>query len=103
MIGASDSLTLTLVLSVAITASTAGVLAASARSSEPTTAAGVFPPWWTRDQVVAAAGRAGGIVDFGAVPFIVTVRDPGGRAQSRLHQAGALFSLPPAGSTACES
>lgn len=101
MSDASDNLALAIVLSGAITVSTAGVLTTSLQSPDPTLAAAVFPPWWTRDQVVAAADRAGGLVDFGSVSFVVTVRDPTGQAQSRLRQAGALFSLPPGGLIVC--
>lgn len=68
---------------------------------DPHEAAGVFPPWWSRNRVFAAAGAAGVVRDLGAVPFIVVVRDPGGRAPERLQEAGALFSVSPAGTAAC--
>lgn len=81
----------------------AGVLLAGSRAPDPTEAAGVFPPWWSQDAVLAAAGQAGVIRDLGAVPFIVVIHDPAGRAQARLQAAGALFSVGPAGSFACGS
>ncbi|MBI1198331.1 MAG: hypothetical protein GC203_10755 [Phenylobacterium sp.] len=68
---------------------------------DPHEAAGVFPPWWSRGRVFAAAGEAGAVRDLGAVPFIVVVRDPEGRAPQRLRRAGALFSVSPAGTAAC--
>lgn len=88
-------------MSLGVALATAAVLLAASRAPDPHVAAGVFPPWWSRSAVVAAAAHAGAIRDLGAVPFIVVVRDPAGRAQARLRQAGALFSVGPAGSTAC--
>jgi len=86
---------------------TAGVavvlLAAGSVSPDPREAAGVFPPWWSREAVFSAAGQAGVIRDLGAAPFIVTVRASDGRAAQRLRQAGALFIVAPAGSAACSS
>ena len=79
------------------------VLLASSRAPDPTVAAGIFPPWWSHEAVLAAAGQAGVIRDLGAVPFIVVIRDPAGQAQTRLRDAGALFSVGPAGSFACGS
>ncbi len=81
----------------------AAVLLGASRSPDPTEAAGVFPPWWSRQAVLSAAGRAGVIRDLGAVPFIVVIHDPAGQAQARLRAAGALFSVGPAGSFACGS
>lgn len=80
---------------------TAAVLLGSSKIPDPAEAAGVFPPWWSQQAVMAAAAKAGVIRDFGAVPFIVVVRDPEGRAQARLRQAGALFSVAPSGTALC--
>lgn len=77
------------------------LLAVGSQSPDPAEAAGIFPPWWTPADVLAAAGQAGMVRDLGAVPFIVVVRDPGGQARARLRQAGALFAVAPAGSYAC--
>jgi hypothetical protein len=77
------------------------LVATGAPPSDPHDAAGVFPPWWSRSRVFAAAGEAGAIRDLGAAPFIVVVRDPQGRAPERLRRAGALFSVSPAGVAAC--
>lgn len=90
-------------VSLGVALTTAVVLLLASRTPDPYVAAGVFPPWWTRSAVIAAAARAGPIRDLGAAPFIVVVRDPGGRVQARLREAGALFSVGPAGSAACGS
>lgn len=79
------------------------LLGAGAPPPDPREAAGVFPPWWSRAAVFAAAGEAGLVRDLGGLPFIVTVRDPGGRAPERLRQAGALFVVAPAGTAVCIS
>ena len=88
-------------VSLGVALATACVLLASSRTPDPHVAAGVFPPWWPRSVVIAAAAQAGAVRDLGAVPFIVVVQDSGGRAQARLREAGALFSVAPAGSAAC--
>ncbi|MBJ7410207.1 MAG: hypothetical protein JHD15_07555 [Phenylobacterium sp.] len=93
--------TVALGVSLVTVLATAAVLLAASRTPDPYVAAGVFPPWWTRTAVIAAAGQAGSIRDLGAAPFIVVVRDPEGRVQARLRAAGALFSVGPAGSAAC--
>ncbi|WP_296595139.1 hypothetical protein [Phenylobacterium sp.] len=95
--------TLAIGVSLGVALVTAVVLLAASRAPDPHVAAGVFPPWWSRSAVVAAAAQAGVIRDLGAAPFIVVVRDPEGRAQARLRQAGALFSVGPAGSAVCGS
>ena len=91
-------------LSVAAAVVSAAVLVATgSRAPDAREAAGVFPPWWGRSAVIAAAGQAGAIRDLGAVPFIVVVRDPGGQAARRLREAGALFTVAPAGAAICIS
>lgn len=67
--------------------------AAQTAPGDSTTAAGVFPPWWSRAAVIEAAASAGGVVSVGSQPFIVIVRAPSGPAAPRLHEAGALFSI----------
>jgi hypothetical protein len=79
------------------------LVATGSRASDGREAAGVFPPWWPAARVISAAAAAGDVRDLGAVPFIVTVRDPGGRAVERLRQSGALFAVAPAGSSTCAS
>src|SRR5690349_14529116 len=75
------------------------VLAASPR--DPHHAAGVFPPWWSQAQVLAAASDAGAVLSVGQVPFIVVVRAETGDVPARLRQAGALFSIDPSQAVAC--
>lgn len=85
----------------AAVAMSAGVLFVAAAPADPHEAAGVFPPWWNEAATLSAAGRAGAVVGVGALPFIVVVRDPTGRAPSRLRAAGALFSLDARGLAGC--
>lgn len=88
--------------SIAAVVASAGVmLSVGSRSDDPHEAAGVFPPWWDRSAVVAAAGQAGAIRDLGAVPFIVVVRTPAADADRRLREAGALFTVAPSGVGFC--
>lgn len=84
-------------------ATSAVLLIAGSPPADARDAAGVFPPWWDRTAVFAAASQAGVVRDLGAVPFIVTVRDQSGHAAQRLRTAGALFIVAPAGSAACIS
>lgn len=79
------------------------LLATGSRSPDAREAAGVFPPWWSRHQVMQAAAAAGQVRDLGAAPFIIVIRDPEGRAAEKLRRAGALFSVAPAGSAVCVS
>ena len=53
----------------------------------------LFPPWWDSRGSLTAAGSAGPIVRFGAVPFVVVV-DAADR--DRLWAAGAWLLLDPA-------
>jgi hypothetical protein len=71
------------------------------RPLDPTTAAGVFPPWWAQDRAIAAAASAGDVLGVGAAPFIVIVRAPGADAAARLGAAGALFSIDARSAGAC--
>jgi hypothetical protein len=84
-------------------ASAVVLLATGSRSADAGEAAGVFPPWWSRSQVMQAAAAAGQVRDLGAAPFIVVIRDPDGQAAEKLRRAGALFSVAPAGSAVCAS
>jgi hypothetical protein len=77
------------------------VIAVGAAPSDPREAAGVFPPWWPPARSLDAAAQAGAVLAVGAAPFIVIVRDPGGRAPARLRAAGALLSLDAHGLAAC--
>lgn len=77
------------------------VLASATAPADAHEAAGVFPPWWAESEALAAASRAGAVQGVGALPFIVSIRDPGGRAARRLRTAGALFTIDPQGLLAC--
>lgn len=91
-------------LSGAIAAASAVVLVvAGSPPQDRREAAGVFPPWWSPGQVLAAAGDAGAIRQLGGVPFVIVVHDPSGRAPERLRRAGALFSVAPDGALFCGS
>jgi hypothetical protein len=54
--------------------------------------AAVFPPWWNARSAFVAAGAAGPVVRFGALPFIVIVA---ATDRARLRAAGALLLLDP--------
>jgi hypothetical protein len=54
--------------------------------------AAVFPPWWQATRVFAAAGTAGPVARFGALPVIVVVATPD---RARLRAAGAWLLLDP--------
>lgn len=84
-------------------ASAVVLLAFGSRSADAREAAGVFPPWWSRTEVMQAAAAAGEVRDLGAAPFIIVIRDPDGQAAEKLRRAGALFSVAPAGSATCAS
>lgn len=66
---------------------------AQAGAGDAATAAGVFPPWWSRATVLDAASQAGGIVAVGGAPFVVIIHSGSGPAAPRLRAAGALLSL----------
>lgn len=93
----------TAVLSAFVAVASAAVVVVAGSNPDDREAAGVFPPWWSREDVFAAAGRAGMVRDLGVLPFIAVVHDPGGRVEARLRAAGALFSFAPEGSAACGS
>jgi hypothetical protein len=54
--------------------------------------AAVFPPWWDARSAFVAAGDAGPVVRFGALPFIVIVA---ATDRARLRAAGAWLLLDP--------
>lgn len=72
-----------------------------ARPLDPHEAAGVFPPWWSREASLVAATEAGAVLAVGTLPFIVIVRTPAPDAPARLRAAGALFSIHPEGVAPC--
>jgi hypothetical protein len=81
--------------------STAMIPVLAARPLDASLAAGVFPPWWSESEIVAAAGRAGAILATGTLPFVIIVRAETGDAAKRLSEQGALFSLDPNGAAIC--
>jgi hypothetical protein len=81
--------------------STAMLPVLSGGMTDPRIGAGVFPPWWSSRDVIAAAGAAGSIVRLGAVPFIVVVRSDGSDVTDSLRASGSLFNLDPLGIAGC--
>jgi hypothetical protein len=81
--------------------STAPVFLMGARPVDPSTAAGVFPPWWSAARIVDAAGRAGEIRGLGALPFVVIVSGPD--AAASLRRAGAFVVVGSDGLVGCGS
>ncbi len=67
-------------------------LGAQARPPAVGPVAAVFPPWWHAARAFAAAGTAGPVARFGALPFIVIVAAPD---RARLRAAGAWLLLDP--------
>jgi len=56
--------------------------------------AAVFPPWWSTQQVIEGAFRAGRLVRFGGLGFVaVVVRDP--QRGPGPYQSGAWLTLNP--------
>ncbi len=62
----------------------------------------VFPPWWSSQQALLAAASAhAAIVRTTALPAVLVVRPDDPEGLTRLHQAGAWFSLDPHAIAAC--
>jgi hypothetical protein len=62
----------------------------------------VFPPWWSAQQIFQAAASANAaIVRTTAIPSLLVVRPEGNNGLSRLHEAGAWFSIDPQAVDAC--
>ncbi|WP_146170185.1 hypothetical protein [Bosea sp. 124] len=81
--------------------STAVLPLLSENLSDPRVGAGVFPPWWSSHDVIAAAAAAGSIVRLGSFPFIVVVRSDGSNIAANLRASGSLFNLDPVGIAGC--
>ena len=61
-----------------------------------------FPVWWDSQQAVSAAASANAaIVRVTAVPSLLVVRPDGHEGLSRLHAAGAWFTVDPQAIAAC--
>jgi hypothetical protein len=62
----------------------------------------VFPPWWSSQQALLAAASAhAAIVRTTALPAVLVVRPDDQGGLTRLHQAGAWFSIDPQAIAAC--
>ncbi|WP_324134763.1 hypothetical protein [Bosea sp. (in: a-proteobacteria)] len=81
--------------------STAVLPLLSQNLSDPRIGAGVFPPWWSSHDIIAAAAAAGSIVRLGTFPFIVVVRSDGHDVADNLRASGSLFNLDPVGIAGC--
>jgi hypothetical protein len=71
------------------------------RPGDPSTAAGIFPIWWSQGRTFDAAARAGAVVGMGAAPFVAIARSEHGDIVSRLHAAGAWLVIDPGLAKAC--
>jgi hypothetical protein len=61
-----------------------------------------FPAWWDQAHAVSAAASANAaIVRMTAVPSLLVVRPDGPEGLSRLHRAGAWFTIDPQAIAAC--
>lgn len=81
-----------------------GLLAAvllGLRPADPSTAAGIFPIWWSQARTFDAAAKAGAVVGMGAAPFVAIARSERGDVVSRLHAAGAWLVIDPGLAKAC--
>ncbi len=76
-------------------------LTLAAAPRDPHLVAAVFPPWWSAERVLSAAGEAGAILRTGAWPWIVVVTGPGDKIAAVLHGAGAFFLVDPTASGLC--
>jgi hypothetical protein len=64
----------------------------------------VFPPWWSEQQSMLAAGSAdAAIVRTTAVPSLLVVRPDQIDGMARLRRAGAWFAIDPQAIAACFS
>jgi len=64
----------------------------------------VFPPWWSTQRSMLAAGSAdAAIVRATAVPSLLVVRPDRTNGMARLRQAGAWFAIDPQAIAACFS
>lgn len=72
-------------------------LATRAAPRGPGPVAAIFPPWWSAERSVVAAGTAGPVLRLGALPFVVVAAAD----HARLRQAGAWLLLDPFALAAC--
>jgi len=73
----------------------AALLPAIAPAAEARDLAVVYPPWWSAQQSLGAAGRTARILRPGSEPFIVIVRAEGPHAREKLQDGGAVLLLNP--------
>jgi hypothetical protein len=64
----------------------------------------MFPPWWSAQRAIEAAGAAGAaMMRSTAIPAIVVVRPAEHDGWQRLRRQGAWLALDPQATTACFS
>ena len=87
----------------AIIASLVAAVAVAAAPVAPDRLAAVFPPWWSRAQLMSAATSAGDIAGVGAAPFILILRSDSPGLEARLRRSGAWLLLNPDAAGVCAS
>jgi hypothetical protein len=82
----------------------AGLFAALAAPTahDPSSAAAIFPPWWSAAEAFAAAGSAGEVTRIGAFASVLIVHSKAPALADRLRKAGALLILDPVQLALCE-
>jgi hypothetical protein len=60
---------------------------------DPRLVAAVFPPWWSASRTTLAGARAGDVMGFGALPFIVILHADQGGLTARANAAGAILTF----------
>ncbi len=93
-------------LGVVVLAILASLMVAAAVAAAPRTPgrlAAVFPPWWSRGQVLAAAASTPDVAigGVGGLAFILILRSDAPGLDGRLRQAGALLLLDADGAGLC--
>ena len=71
------------------------VFSLPAASSNASTMAAVFPPWWSRADVWRSALSVGDVVDAGGSQFVLILHSNKTGLSVRLRRAGALLVLDP--------
>jgi len=68
---------------------------------DPHRVAAIFPPWWSAERSLSAAGAGGSILRQGAWSWIVIVAGQGDDVAPMLHAAGALLLVDPTAAGIC--
>ena len=78
-------------------------LSLQARAGMDTVAA-IFPPWWSSQQAMEAAAAAdASVIRTGMIPAIMVVQPARDGGLTKLHAAGAWFTVDPQAVAACLS